>query len=57
VELLFVPLLPLRGEPLGPRLSGVLSSLTPGGRIRFASVSRSWLRATSGPGSANGHAD
>ncbi len=30
------PLLPLRGRPLGPRLSGVLWSLRPGGRIRFA---------------------
>ncbi len=38
------PLLPLRGRPLGPRLSGVLCSLRPGGRIRFAFVSRSWLR-------------
>ncbi len=38
------PLLPLRGRPLGPRLSGVLWSLRPGGRIRFAFVSRSRLR-------------
>ncbi len=41
VKLLFFPLLPLRGRPLGPRLSGVLWSLRPGRRIRFAFVSRS----------------
>jgi hypothetical protein len=43
------PLLPLRGRPLGPRLSGVLWSLRPGGHIRFAFVSRSWLRAARAP--------
>jgi hypothetical protein len=49
------PLLPLRGRPLGPRLSRLLCSLKPGGRIRFAFVSRSchYVAGRSGPGSAD----
>ena len=50
-------LLPLRGRPLGPRLSGVLWSLGPGGRIRFAFVSRSCLCVAHRPRLRTGFAD